>query len=180
MPHRDSLVRTRQDSLRARYLDAPRDAWITDHAYTTGGTELDAVHGRVVPGSVDHGITWPFGIHRAVGGNHDLPNPGDLLAAALAACLDSTIRMIADRLGVTFEVLEVAVKAELDVRGTLVVDREVPVGFQRMTCSVRVRPTKGTDPKALQKILAAAEYSCVNLQTLRNGVSVKTHLETGD
>lgn len=28
-----------------------------------------------------------FGIHRAIGGFHDYPNPGDLLNAALAACL---------------------------------------------------------------------------------------------
>lgn len=75
---------------------------------------------------------WSFGIHRAVGGYHDAPNPGDILCAALASCLDSTIRIIADRLGITLTSLEVDVTAEVDVRGTLVVNRDIPVGFQAM------------------------------------------------
>jgi hypothetical protein len=72
-------VRARQEPLRARYREDPREAGITDGARTVGGAHLDPVHGRVRPGSVDHGIDWDFGIHRAVGGDHDLPNPGDIL-----------------------------------------------------------------------------------------------------
>src|SRR5512143_3460734 len=90
-------VRSRQDPLRKSYRESPIDAMITDKAITTEGAKLDPFHGKVVPGSKDYGVVWPFGIHRAVGGDHDLPNPGDLLAAALAACRDSTIRIIACR-----------------------------------------------------------------------------------
>jgi uncharacterized OsmC-like protein len=53
-----------------------------------------------------------------------------MLCAALAACLDSTIRIIADHLDVTLSSLEVGVTAEVDVRGTLLMDRKVPGGFQ--------------------------------------------------
>lgn len=42
------------------------------------------------------GVRVPVGVHRAVGGLHDAPTPGDLLCAALAACQDSTFRMIAN------------------------------------------------------------------------------------
>lgn len=62
--------------------------------------------------------------------DHDAPNPGDMLCGALAACMDSTIRKVADHLGVTLTSLEVKVAAEVDVRGCLAVDRKVPVGFQ--------------------------------------------------
>jgi uncharacterized OsmC-like protein len=72
----------------------------------------------------------PLGIHHAVGGYHDAPNPGDLLCAALASCLDSTLRIIAARLGVRLVALEVDVTADVDVRGTLMLDRAVPVGLR--------------------------------------------------
>ena len=175
--HNTASVPERQDPLRERYKDAPDEAAITDRARTTGGTDTDPFHGQVVPGSEDHGVTWPFGIHRAVGGHHDAPNPGDVLCAALAVCLDSTIRMIADRLGVTLNLLEVDVAADVDVRGTLLVDRTVPVGFQAMRCHVDIEAVEGTDPKLMQKLLAAAEHSCVVLQTLRSGVPVETSFD---
>lgn len=167
-------VRGRQDPLRERYKENAQEAWITDRGRTTGGVESDPFHGYITPGSKDYGIVWPFGIHAAVGGYHDGPNPGDLLCSALAACLDSTIRIIADRLRLTLASLEVDVTADVDVRGTLVVDRQVPVGFQKMHCRVNLRAAPGTDPKMITKLLAAAEYSCVNLQTLRSGVAVET------
>ncbi|MDZ7780753.1 MAG: OsmC family protein [Gemmatimonadota bacterium] len=176
MAEKDSTsVRERQDPLRERYKAAPEEAAITDRARTTGGTNADPFHGFVLAGSEDFGVSWPFGIHRAVGGYHDAPNPGDVLCAALAACLDSTIRMIAERLDVTLKLLEVAVTADVDVRGTLLVDRTVPVGFQSMRCHVDVQVAEGTDPKRVQNLLDAAEHSCVVLQTLRSGVPVETH-----
>jgi uncharacterized OsmC-like protein len=167
-------VRERQDPLRERYRAAPEKAAITDRARSTGGVETDPFHGHVVPGSNDYGVKWSFGIHNAVGGFHDAPNPGDILCAALAVCLDSTLRMIADRLGIRLTSLEVDVTAEVDVRGTLIVDRTVPVGFQKMRVHVDVQAAEGTEPKLMKKLLAAAEHSCVVLQTLRSGVSVET------
>jgi len=169
-----SLVRSRQDPLRERYLENPADALITDEARAAGGVTFDALHGRVVPGSRDYGISYRYGIHRAVGGDHDLPNPGDLLSAALAACLDSTIRMVADRMGIRLERLEVHVDGDVDVRGTLMMDRNVQVGFQRMSCDVDIRADVGADPTMTARLLRAAERSCVVLQTLRHGVEVRT------
>ena len=177
MEHAPDDVVTRQEPLREQYREAPEAALITDRATTIGYDLSDPWHGEVEPGSEDHGETWPFGVHRAVGGLHDAPVPGDILCAALATCLDSTIRLIADRLGVTLEALEVEVTADVDVRGTLVVRRDVPVRFQSMQCHVDINPAKGTDPKLVRKLLKGAEYSCVNLQTLRNGVSVETSVD---
>lgn len=173
-----SLVADRQDPLREHYKTAPDDALITDHAHTVNSLARDALHGRVAPGDQDYGVQWSVGIHRAVGGYHDEPNPGDMLTAALAVCLDSTIRMIADRWGVELTKLRVDVDSEVDVRGTLVVDRTVPVGFQRMRLAVTMEAAPGTPRDVLEKVMKGAEYSCVNLQTLRNGVPVETSLHT--
>jgi uncharacterized OsmC-like protein len=171
-------VRERQDPLRERYKTATEEARITDRARTKDGLQTDPFHGQVVPGSQDYGIAWPLAIHKAVGGHHDGPNPGDMLCAALASCLDSTLRMIANRLGIGLRSLEVVVEADVDLRGTLVVDRSVPVGFQKMRCNVRLEAAEGTDPDIVKRLLAAAEHSCVNLQTLRSGVAIETSLDS--
>lgn len=177
MSERPVDVRDRQLPLYDRYEDAPEEATITDRAKTTDGTETDPFHGVIEPGSQDYGVAWGFGIHSAVGGFHDAPNPGDVLCAALAACLDSTTRIVAARLGVTLERLEVDVSADVDVRGTLVVERDVPVGFQSMRCHVDIQAEEGTDPERVTQLVEAAEYSCVNLQTLRGGVDVATSVD---
>ena len=174
---RASLVQRRQDPLRVRYHSAPAEAWISDGAQTISACGGDPFHGVVVP---DNGADAPFqfGIHRAVGGFHDYPNPGDLLSAALAACFDSTLRMIAEHLGIRLESLEVKVDAECDVRGCLLVERAVPVGFQRMRCGVRLQTKDCIDEETIKRLIAAVEHSCVVMQTLRNGVTVHTHVET--
>lgn len=177
MSRQDVDVRARQDPLRERYAEVPEEARITDRARTTDGVSYDPFHGATAPGSRDYGVVWEFGIHRAVGGDHDAPNPGDLLCAALATCLDSTIRIIADRLDVGLESLAVDVTADVDVRGTLIVERDVPVGFQSMACHVDIEPEAGTDPALVETLVEAAEYSCVNLQTLREGVPVETSVD---
>jgi uncharacterized OsmC-like protein len=174
---RASLVQRRQDPLRVRYRSEPAEAWISDGAQTISACGGDPFHGVVVPAnSADAPLQ--FGIHRAVGGFHDYPNPGDLLSAALAACFDSTLRMIADHLGIRLESLEVKVDAECDVRGCLLVERTVPVGFQRMRCGVRLQTKDNIGEETIRMLLAAAEHSCVVMQTLRNGVAVQTQVET--
>ena len=84
------------------------------------------------------------------------------------------MRMVADLLGVQLLDLAVEVTAAMDVRGTLGLDRGVPVGFQQMTCTTRATVPAGTDPRLLHQLQAHAERSCVNLDTLRRGVPVTT------
>jgi uncharacterized OsmC-like protein len=170
------IVCERQDPLRKRYQLAAEEAVITDRASTVAGVDSDPFHGTVTLGAAELGVALPFGIHRAVGGFSDLPNPGDLLCGALAACLDATLRIIAQRLGVALTALEVEVTAEVDVRGTLLVERSVPVGFQAMHCAVTMQAVDGTDEGLLKSLVDAAEYSCVNLQTLLAGICVQTRL----
>jgi len=179
MKRTTNLVQQRQSPLREQYRRTPSDAWIVDGAQTVDSCAGDAFHGAVVPAN-SSGSPVRFGIHRAIGGDHDLPNPGDLLSAALAACFDSTLRMLAEHLGIRLKSLTVEVEAECDVRGCLLIERAVPVGFQSMRCRVRLQPEDPVNDEDLQMLVAAAENSCVVMQTLRKGVKVEAALETAD
>jgi uncharacterized OsmC-like protein len=175
-----TYVGGRQDPLRDRYRVEPEAAQITDRARAINGTELDPFHGRVVPGTGGGEAVVKVGAHSAVGGYHDEPNPGDLLCAALASCLDSTIRMIANRMGVRLNRLEVDVTADVDVRGALMVDGDAPVGFTAMRCDVDLVTAEGTPPELTKGLVASAEHCCIVMNTLRGGVPVTTTVKRAD
>ncbi len=168
-----AIVYNAQKPLKMSYKQDPSLAMVTDHAKTTGLDASDPFHSQVEP--MDGcGVIIPVGVHRAVGGFHDAPTPGDLLCAALAACQDSAVRMVANLLGVELLFLEVKVVATADVRGAMAMDAEVPVGFQSMTCDVSMRVKEGTPPDLLEKLRVAAERCCVVQQTLKAPPGVKT------
>ncbi|CUH62463.1 OsmC-like protein [Thalassovita gelatinovora] len=164
----------RQMPLRTRYQSAPDAAWVHDHARTVDA-EVPAthpVHAHVVCGE---GIPLdiPVSVHKAVGGESDFPCPGEILAAALASCLDTAIRMIANLKGIELAHLEVKVSLGADVRGTLMTGDNVPVGFQSAQIMVDIRSENGVPKAHLNALLDAAERSCVILQTLRAPPSVR-------
>jgi hypothetical protein len=82
--------------------------------------------------------------------------------------------MVANILGVELEFLTVEVTGDVDVRGAMAIDNQVPVGFQSMRCNVRFRAVEGTNPELLEKLRVAAERCCVVQQTLRNPPPVQT------
>ncbi len=169
-------VREAQAPLRAKYKTAPETARVVDRARTSGATASDPYHSVVEP-MPDCGEKLPVGVHSALGGPHDAPTPGDILCSALAACLDSSVRMVANLLGLELEHLEVTVTGDVDVRGTLMVKRDVPVGFQRMRCHVELRVKPDTDSSLVSRLIAAAEQSCVVLQTLRLPPEIETSFD---
>jgi hypothetical protein len=66
-----------------------------------------------------------------------------------------------------------SVTGRVDVRGTLLMDPEVRVGFDHLTCRVTVQPVPGTDPGKLRSLLAIVERTCVNLDTIRHASTVE-------
>lgn len=168
-----TLVQDAQAPLRSLYKETPTLAMVTDHARTCGADPADPFHSTVEP--MDGcGVSVPVGVHRAVGGLHDAPTPGDLLCAALAACQDSAVRMVANRLGVEILALEVRVSAQVDVRGALGMAADVPVGFQSMTCDIDLNVRAGTPAKLLESLRFAAQRCCVVQQTLHHPPPVTT------
>lgn len=167
-------MKSRQEPLRRSYVTDPEKAWILDRAETSssGVSCSDPIHGEVFIGTEDP-KALRTGVHRAVGGNCDMPNPGEILTAALSACLDSTIRIIANRFGLPIKHLSVRVDALVDVRGTLHVDKSVPVGFQSIEVFVDLQPAVNIPREQVARLIEAAERSCVVLQTLRSPPEIR-------
>ena len=176
----ESRVLVSQAPLRRQYKAEPAAAMVTDHAVTTGQPPQDPFHNQVMPLPRTN-VVVPVSIHSALGGPYDAPTSGDILCAALACCQDGTTRVVADLLGIAIESISVEVKGDVDVRGTLAVDPSVPVGFQAMRCTVRLRVTPGPSARLLDKLREQSERSCVIVQTLQHPpkVDVAYEIEVG-
>lgn len=167
----NSIIKERQQPLMAIYVEDPEAAWVTDMAIIEGKDLEDPLHTSV---SINEElrVDFPIGVHRAVGGHHDLPNSGDMLCAALASCFDTALRMIANRLHITLIKTRTIATANVDVRGTLMVDKDVPVGFQSMGLDIEITVPNSVPVEMAEKLVKAAERSCIVLQTLLRGTPV--------
>lgn len=73
-----------------------------------------------------------------MGGEGDVACSGDLLIGALAACQETTIRMVAANMGIELESLRIEVEADWDARGTLAMGA-FPIGLTGIRCRTSVR-----------------------------------------
>ena len=79
------------------------------------------------------------GLHPATGGSGELACSADMLLEALVACAGVTLRAVATASGVTIRSGRVIAEGTWDARGTLGIDRSVPVGLTRYRAAVRDR-----------------------------------------
>jgi len=167
----NSIVIARQQPLIENYFVNPEDAWVTDVAFVEGKNLSDPFHTSVSIND-ELKIPFPIGVHRAVGGLHDAPNPGDILCASLAACFESTLRMIANRFKIKLHSTSVKVSANVDVRGTLMVSKTVPVGFQNINIDIFLEVDEIVNEFLTNKLFTATEHCCIIFQTLKQGIPI--------
>jgi uncharacterized OsmC-like protein len=124
--------------------------------------------------SVDIGrAVYAAEAHAGTGGPGTAACSGDLLLGALAACAQITCQLVATALGIQADRIEVAVDGDLDLRGTLGVSRDVPVGFE----SLRVRfdvSAPGATAEQLRTLREKTEQYCVVLQTLARPPEIRS------
>jgi uncharacterized OsmC-like protein len=173
MPKSKVDIRARQAPIRQLYGDDPGSALQVLRVH--GGTSdlSDPLHCVVSAGSVPAAV-FRSGAHPAVGGDGDVPCSGDLLLAALAACQETTVRMVAANMGIDLEELEVSVEGDWDPRGTLVMGREFPIGITAIRAHTRVVVRGDERGERAERLLRSAERYCVVLNTLRAGVPVES------
>jgi uncharacterized OsmC-like protein len=165
-----SIVHQRHLVLNEKYLKDSTSAWITDSAEVIGINLQDPFRTTV---SINDKMRIPFiiGVHKAVGGDHDFPNPGDLLCASLASCFESTIRLISNKLGIELIETKIRANAQIDVRGTLMIDKSIPVEFQSMHIDALII-AKNTNEKFLNTLIKGAKNSCIVYQTIKKGTPI--------
>ncbi|MFF5794161.1 OsmC family protein [Paeniglutamicibacter sp. NPDC012692] len=112
------------------------------------------------------------GLHPATGGDGSLACSGDLLLQALVACAGVTLAAVATNRSIAVSGT-VRAEGDLDVRGTLGLDPEAPVGFR----NIRLHFDLATSANAaeLKALIDTTEQYCVVLQTLQAGL----HVEVG-
>ena len=146
-----------QAPLKQRYREDPDAGLVTLRAEGA----LDAID---VSCSVQTGRALvQAGLHPASGGDGTLACSGDMLLQALVACAGVTMRAVATSLGIAVSG-SVRAEGELDFRGTMSVDREVPVGFRAIRLNFELETD--ADEDKLATLLRLTERYCVVFQTL--------------
>jgi len=158
-------LRAVQAPLKQRYREDPGSAEVTLRARAaldSAGVSCRVETGRAIAEA---------GLHPATGGDGSQLCSGDMLLEALVACAGVTLRAVATALEIDLRGGAVQAEGDLDFRGTLGVERDVPVGFQR----IRLTFTLDTDAddERLATLLRLTERYCVVLQTLRAGPEIE-------
>lgn len=150
-------LRAIQAPLKARYRESADAALVTLRAQGRLGEgvtcKLETGKGMAVAG-----------LHPAGGGDGLSACSGDMLLEALVACAGVTLNAVATALGITLRDARLEAQADLDVRGTLGLAKDVPVGLQK----IRLHITLDTDAseEQLDTLLRLTERYCVIFQTL--------------
>jgi uncharacterized OsmC-like protein len=153
-------LRAMQAPIKQRYRDEPGAARVAARAEA----RLDADDiACAVPAW--HGETRA-GLHPATGGSGELACSADMLLEALVACAGVTLRAVATASGVTIRGGRVIAEGTWDARGTLGIDRGVPVGLSDIALHFEI--DSDADPAKLERMIQTTERYCVILQTLRN------------
>ncbi|NUR08896.1 MAG: OsmC family protein [Nocardioidaceae bacterium] len=153
-----STLRETQAPLKQRYRDDAASA----------RTPLHAAAEFADPGvtATVRGWAGPVraGLHPATGGDGSDACSGDMLLEALLACAGVTLRSVATAMGVQIRAASLTAEGCFDARGTLGVDREVPVGVTDVV--VRAELDTDADDATLARLATATERYCVVGQTL--------------
>jgi uncharacterized OsmC-like protein len=158
-----TTLRDIQAPIKDRYREEPGAALITLRALG----RLDDPEG--VSCAVETGRALvKAGLHPATGGDGSLVCSGDMLLQALVACAGVTLRAVATSTGIALRGGTIVAEGDLDFRGTLGVDRDAPVGFQKIVMRFELEGDLSAEQLAtLQKL---TERYCVVYQTLAAGV----------
>jgi uncharacterized OsmC-like protein len=156
--------RTIQRPLKQRYREDPRAALVTLRAE---GSLTEGVACSVATGKA----MVEAGLHPATGGTGLSVCSGDMLLQALVACAGVTLNAVATAMALKVRGGRVAAEGDLDFRGTLGIDKEIPVGFKEIRLSFDLDADLTAEEKA--RLLELTQRYCVVYQTLSRGAQVR-------
>src|ERR1700723_4616341 len=156
-----------QKPLKDKYRSEPAARQITLKA--RGGQTETAIACSVAIGRAIYNAQ----AHAGVGGAGTGACSGDMLLGALSACAQITCQMVATSMGIPVERIEVTVEGDLDLRGTLGISKDVPVGFQPIHTRFEIVAPQATTQQ-LSALRGKTEQYCVVMQTLNQSPKLQT------
>lgn len=151
-------LRARQGPLKQGYRDDPASALVESRATAT-----------VDQASISATIAAPggalvAGLHPAGGGDGTQACSADIVLQAFVGCAGVTLAAVATSMGIELRRAELTATAHWDARGTLGVDRTVPVGLTDIDLVVDLDTDADESQRA--KLVELTERYCVVAQTL--------------
>lgn len=151
-------LRARQAPLKRQYGEDPASA----------RTSVSASAAFADPGITTTVHTWAgpvrVGLHRATGGDGTDACSAEMLLEALCGCIGVTLRSVSTAMRLGVRPASITAHGTFDARGTLGLNREVPVGVT----SIEVVATLDTDAtdEQLVRLGELTERYCVVAHTL--------------
>jgi uncharacterized OsmC-like protein len=163
-----AALRALQAPLKERYKQEPGAALVTFEARATLDDQRIACHVDAKAGPL------VAGLHPAAGGTGAEACSGDLLMEALVACAGVTLKAVATAMEIPLRAGRVRAEGDADFRGTLGVDKTVPVGFR----AIRLVFELDTDApqEKLDKLAQLTERYCIVFQTLAGQPQLSTKI----
>jgi uncharacterized OsmC-like protein len=168
-PMKREALKSLQAPLKERYQQDPSTAVAQLRAEGT----VDFVRiGCSVELPSNNGTQITAGLHPKVGGDGTQACSGDMLLQALVTCAGTTLAAVATSLGLEISEARIEAIGTMDFRGTLGIDRTVPVGFTHIDMIFRLKTN--TEASLIEKLLQLTERYCVVFQTLAKGVTIRS------
>lgn len=157
-------LRALQAPLKQRYRTEPRSALVTSRAEAALDLRRLAA---VLAGSQSR----MAGLHPAAGGTGQEACSADLLLESLVACAGVTLLAVATSMGAPLTGGRIVAEGTWDARGTLGVDKAVPVGIGSIVLTFELEGP--IDEATRRRLLDVTERYCVILATLRDPPTVE-------
>jgi uncharacterized OsmC-like protein len=169
-------LRNLQAPLKQAYRDNPSQARVVMMAQ--GVVDQQSLTCKVTSHSVagpvaGHSVAGPIiaGLHPAAGGSGEEACSGDMLLQSLVACSGVTLAAVATAMAIEIRSAKITATGEMDFRGTLGLDRSVPIGIQSVKIDIQFN--SDAEQSQLAKLVELTERYCVILQTLKHPPELK-------
>lgn len=164
-----SQLRALQAPIKERYKESPEKAMTPARAEAV--IDEDEISSRIST----YAGTAVAGLHPATGGDGSKACSADMLMEALAACASVTLKAVATAMRIPLKHAKVIANGTWDARGTLAVDRDVPIGLTEVKLKFEIVST--AERKKLEKMIELTERYCVIYQTLAKPPTLKSEFE---
>jgi uncharacterized OsmC-like protein len=162
-------LRALQAPLKQKYRAEPHSALVTSRAEAV----LDP---RRLSATLAGSQPRVAGLHPATGGTGEEACSADLLLESLAACAAVTLLAVATSLRAALTGGRVIVEGTWDARGTLGVDKSVPVGVRSIALTFELEGS--LDEPTRRRLIETTERYCVILATLRDPPEIEIRVKS--